>query len=55
LQQKPWAQKPLPHWAAAEQEAPLVLRPQEFMAQLLGALHWSLVAQALKHCVLLQT
>jgi hypothetical protein len=55
LQQIPCAQKVLPHSAAAEQAAPLVLRPQEFMVQLLGVLHWSLVAQALKHWVPLQT
>jgi len=55
LQQIPWAQNPLPHSAAAAQEAPLVLRPHELALQLLGVLHWSLVAQALKQAVPLQT
>jgi hypothetical protein len=39
LQQIPCAQKPLPHSAGAEQEAPLVLRPHEFRRQLFGDLH----------------
>jgi hypothetical protein len=55
LQQIPCAQKPLPHSAAAEQEAAMVLGPHEFMLQLLGVLHCTLVVQALKHCVPLQT
>jgi hypothetical protein len=38
------------------QTAPGGLGPQEFVGlQVLGALHWSLVAQTLKHCEPLQT
>jgi hypothetical protein len=55
LQQKPCAQKWLSHSSGLEQEAPIPFRPQEFMLQLLGGLHWSLVAQVAKHAVPLQT
>ena len=56
LQQIPCAQNLLAHSAAARQEAPMLLRPQEELAsQALGASHWSLVAQLLKHAVPLQT
>jgi len=38
------------------QTAPGPLSPQEFFeSQVLGGLHWSLVAQTLKHCDPLQT
>jgi hypothetical protein len=53
LQQNPWAQKS-PDWHSAllPQTAPAPLSPQEFEGlQVLGGLHWSLVAQTLKHCV----
>jgi hypothetical protein len=57
LQQNPWAQE-RPVWHSAEllQTAPWPLSPQEFIElQVLGALHWSFVAQTLKHSDPLQT
>jgi hypothetical protein len=54
LQQTPWAQKPLAHSVPAEQAAAGTLRPHEFATQLLGCLHWTFVAQVLKHWFPLQ-
>ena len=52
LQQNPWEQEsPVWHSAMLPQTAPGPLSPQEFEMQVLGGLHWSLVAQTLKHCV----
>jgi hypothetical protein len=54
-QQTPCAQKPLLHWLAAEQIAPLLEGPQELLAHRLGVRHWLSAVQALKHLLPLQT
>lgn len=58
LQQTPWAQKLLLHSFPAEHVAPFGFRPQllimPFMPQMLGAMHWALVVQAVKQRLALQ-
>jgi hypothetical protein len=57
LQQYPWAQEsPGWHCAVLVQTAPGPSSPHEFIElQVFGVLHWSFVAQTLKHCEPLQT
>jgi hypothetical protein len=57
LQQYPWAQEsPVWHSEVPPQTAPIPLSPHEFIElQVFGGLHWSFVAQTLKHCDPLQT
>lgn len=54
-QQTPWAQKPLPHSPAFEQEAPFDFLPHELPLQTNGVRHCVLVVQALKQALPLQT
>ncbi|MES1206402.1 MAG: hypothetical protein ABUS79_10735 [Pseudomonadota bacterium] len=58
LQQTPCEQKLLEHSEAAEQVAPLALRPQllmaPFMPQIFGGTHWALVVHEVKHRLALQ-
>ena len=55
LQQTPCEQKPVTHSASLEHNAGGTFSPHEFETQVFGCLHWSFVAQLLKHCVPLHT